>query len=292
MLKTLSRIPLFISMIRYGNAHNRDFGREHAAFFDDMLTDLQGLGVPSLEGLKVLDVGCGKAYWLSLLTAAKGAEATGIDPEAVRAEISFGKYWRILRANGLERFARTLLWDVAYRSPYYDALSKASGLALDHRKVALERAGVSPLPFEDNSFDLVVSHEVFEHLPDMDSAAREVRRVLKPDGLTYIFVHSFTSISGGHHIAWKYPDKEPSDTVPAWDHLRDNTHPNIPSWVNGFREPIYREAFEREFDILDWKYSHREGELLLTSQVREELSEYSEHELLTKGFTIIARPKA
>ncbi len=42
------------------------------------------------------------------------------------------------------------------------------------------------LPFEDNSFDLVVSQYVFHHLPDLDVALSEVDRVLKPGGALLI----------------------------------------------------------------------------------------------------------
>ena len=114
---------------------------------------------------------------------------------------------------------------------------------------------------------------------------------MKPDATTYIYVHSFTSISGGHHIAWKYPDTEPSDEVPPWDHLRDKRFPDIPSWVNGLREHEYREVFEQFFEIEDWFPTHREGEALLTTEIREELADYTEAELLTKGFVVVARPK-
>ncbi len=38
------------------------------------------------------------------------------------------------------------------------------------------------LPFRDNSFDHVFAFNVFEHLRDPATAAREIRRVLKPDG--------------------------------------------------------------------------------------------------------------
>jgi SAM-dependent methyltransferase len=38
------------------------------------------------------------------------------------------------------------------------------------------------LPFEDSSFDLVFGHAVLHHLPDLDGAFREFRRVLRPGG--------------------------------------------------------------------------------------------------------------
>jgi SAM-dependent methyltransferase len=146
--------------------------------------------------------------------------------------------------------------------------------------------------FPRGSFDLVVSHEVFEHIKDVDAIARDLRDILAPDGLTYIYVHNFTSISGGHHIAWKFPDTEPSQVVPPWDHLREKQFPEIPSWLNGMREAEYREIFGRYFTILQWIPSGREGVALLSPEIRRELARYSEGELLTKGFTIVARPKS
>ena len=38
------------------------------------------------------------------------------------------------------------------------------------------------LPFEDESFDLVLGHAVLHHIPDLDRAFREFDRVLKPGG--------------------------------------------------------------------------------------------------------------
>jgi len=39
------------------------------------------------------------------------------------------------------------------------------------------------LPFEDESFDLVLGHAVLHHIPDLDRAFAEFRRVLRPGGM-------------------------------------------------------------------------------------------------------------
>jgi ubiquinone/menaquinone biosynthesis C-methylase UbiE len=43
-------------------------------------------------------------------------------------------------------------------------------------------ADAEHLPYDDNSFDLVVGHAVLHHIPDVELSLREVLRVLKPGG--------------------------------------------------------------------------------------------------------------
>jgi SAM-dependent methyltransferase len=51
------------------------------------------------------------------------------------------------------------------------------GLPVDGRVADAER-----IPYEDETFDLVVGHAVLHHIPDVSAAMREVMRVLKPGG--------------------------------------------------------------------------------------------------------------
>lgn len=51
------------------------------------------------------------------------------------------------------------------------------GLRLDG-----EPADVEALPYEDDSFDLVIGHAVIHHVPDVEQAFREMLRVLRPGG--------------------------------------------------------------------------------------------------------------
>lgn len=47
---------------------------------------------------------------------------------------------------------------------------------------AVRNLDAGRIPFEDNTFDLVVSNQVFEHIPDLAPAVAEIARVLKPGG--------------------------------------------------------------------------------------------------------------
>jgi ubiquinone/menaquinone biosynthesis C-methylase UbiE len=51
------------------------------------------------------------------------------------------------------------------------------GLDVDGRVADAER-----IPYDDETFDLVVGHAVLHHIPDVELALREVLRVLKPGG--------------------------------------------------------------------------------------------------------------
>ena len=55
----------------------------------------------------------------------------------------------------------------------------ADGLGLEVETVKTE---AEELPFEDESFDLVFGHAVLHHIPDLDKAFAEFRRVLRPGG--------------------------------------------------------------------------------------------------------------
>jgi ubiquinone/menaquinone biosynthesis C-methylase UbiE len=57
----------------------------------------------------------------------------------------------------------------------------AAALGLDGVSTVATEA--ERLPFEDQSFDLVFGHAVLHHIPDLDRAFAEFRRVLRPGGM-------------------------------------------------------------------------------------------------------------
>ena len=103
----LNRLRLYLSIVRYGNAHNQDFAQENQAFFSDMQARLQPF-IGDLQGLRVLDVGCGTSWWMTLLFHSYGGHVTGTDTEFVSPHRGLSKYIGILRHNGFERMMRTL----------------------------------------------------------------------------------------------------------------------------------------------------------------------------------------
>jgi ubiquinone/menaquinone biosynthesis C-methylase UbiE len=104
------------------------------------------------RGLKVLEIGCGLGTDGAQFVRA-GAEYTGID--LTEAAIGLAR----------ERFV-------------------LSGLPGDFRVSDAEN-----LDFPDASFDLVYSHGVLHHTPDIEAAVGEIHRVLKPGGRAMVMLY-------------------------------------------------------------------------------------------------------
>jgi ubiquinone/menaquinone biosynthesis C-methylase UbiE len=81
----------------------------------------------------------------------------------------------LLRQNVVERAVATDISPGMLRQ--LSATARRLGLGVE----AVE-ADAESLPFEDGSFDLVLGHAVLHHLPGLDRAMSEFRRVLAPSG--------------------------------------------------------------------------------------------------------------
>lgn len=57
------------------------------------------------------------------------------------------------------------------------------------------RGSITNAPFEDNSFDLVFSHGVLHHVPDIHAAQKEIHRVLKPGGRLVVMLYAKYSLN-------------------------------------------------------------------------------------------------
>jgi len=104
------------------------------------------------RGLKVLEIGCGMGTDGAQFARA-GADYTGIDLTDAAIELA------------RKRFA-------------------VSGLSGNFRVSDAEN-----LDFPNDSFDLVYSHGVLHHTPDIAAAVREIHRVLKPGGRAVVMLY-------------------------------------------------------------------------------------------------------
>ena len=102
------------------------------------------------EGMKVLEIGCGT-----------------------------GSLW-MGRDDMLSKFGKLVLTDLSE-----GMLETARENIGDKANVVFQVADIQDLPFEDNSFDMVIANSMLYHVPDLKKGISEVRRVLRDDGAFY-----------------------------------------------------------------------------------------------------------
>jgi len=103
----------------------------------------------TIQGLKVLDVGCGGGI-LAESMALRGAQVTGIDLAK--------KSLKVAQLHSLE-----------------------SGVSMEYRCVAVEDLAAE----QPGSFDVVTCMEMLEHVPDPESVVRSCARLVKPGGWVF-----------------------------------------------------------------------------------------------------------
>lgn len=278
----------YLDLWRYWRRGARTFAAEDFRLYQESSRLLAALLGGRVSGRRMLDVGCGQHYPETLLYTNDGNMVTGIDLDVVAAGVSVGKYAAIARRNGLKRAAKSLGRELVFDRIYFAELDRLAGRRLDHSGLDLRTADAAHLPFAAATFDLVVSTNAFEHIENLDGAVGEIARVLQPGGLAHIDIHLFTSLSGGHHLEWTWPDADQTRTVPPWDHLLRNDHA-VDYYLNRQRLDAYRAAFARHLDIVQWVAGRREGQRFLTPGLRADLAGFSDEELLTRNVVVVAR---
>jgi ubiquinone/menaquinone biosynthesis C-methylase UbiE len=176
-------------------------------------------------------------------------------------------------------------------------------------RVRLEAADAHALPYDDGSFDVLVSGNTGEHLRDFGLALHECRRVLREGGVARHSVDPWFGPYGGHALC---------TTDAPWGHVRltgkqfaayVRTHrPHeaeeaIARWHDGFQEPRLTLAQSRRaveaagFTVREWtvlplpaRSPHRAA--LTRAALRECRAVHpsvTRQDLLARGYTVLAQ---
>lgn len=106
-------------------------------------------------------------------------------------------------------------WDITL-SDFSEGMLQYSKQNINLEQIKYEIIDIQDIPYEDESFDIIIARHMLYHVPDIDKALSEVKRVLKPHGKLYV------STNGKEHMQElielvkqydKYIDFNPSKLV-------------------------------------------------------------------------------
>ena len=95
---------------------------------------------------------------------------------------------------------------------------------------------VTPLPFPDSSFDLVLGPHVFEHIRNIIPLVADIHRILRPGGyLVAVVPHA------GCDSAWDSPAHVRSFTAATWTYFDRRTYEKDHSTHGAWQGALYRD---------------------------------------------------
>lgn len=148
------------------SASLEDFHWRNAQYF----RYIDQMPVSGADGLAVLDFGCGPGYDLvGFGTQSQPKRLVGID---------------VSRSSLAEARDRLKLHGIDPELYHHDVIA-------------------APLPIEDSSIDIVHSSGVLHHMPTMETALKELRRVLKPGGIAQFMVYHADSLWVHLYVAYE-----------------------------------------------------------------------------------------
>ncbi len=185
-----------------------------------------------------------------------------------------GRFVRYMRARGLDAWGSDI--SDGFRHTESDMIRSGE---INPSGSPFRKSALTPyrLDFPDDSFDLVLSNEVFEHVADYRSTLDEVRRVTRPDGVNL------------HFFPGRYCPIEPHVLVPGATLIR--WYPWLLFWaVVGVRNPYQNGLTAREVARLNRDYlirhtfypTLRDVERIVTD--RFENCTFAQREYLSHGF--------
>lgn len=246
----------------------------------------------------IFEVGYGARPLRLLALISMGLNARGIDLDAPLLRTSVPALWRVLRANGWQRFIKSTVRALVFDSHERKTLNRVLVRRGARLRVQPERflvGDVANVSLPSASIDFIYSEDVFEHIPReaLEGVCANLAQALTPQGLALISPAVFTGISGGHLVEW-YPHTLKADLdrrSEPWEHLRLRRF-KADCFLNEMRLHEYQQLFERHFKVTavhNLQAGH--GRSFLTEDVREELADYGMDELLGDKWRFVLRKK-
>jgi SAM-dependent methyltransferase len=190
--------------------------KRHVANFERLLNSFN----ININKKSLLEIGCFNGIKTFLLGCGNYSSVTGSD-------VSF--YYEDLAEKSSSSSVKNRLNNL--RDTVIKLFSENEQKSIKN-KVSFVEDDISKSVIADNSFDIIASWETLEHIGNIDNAFKNIRRILKPNGIAFHEYNPFFSLNGGHSFCTlDFP----------WGHCRLNEK-DFTRYLNEFRPKEYTAA--------------------------------------------------
>lgn len=185
-----------------------------------------------------------------------------------------GKLW-IKNQNFIDKNSEIILSDF---STNMLKCAKNNLKNLDY-KFNYKKINAEDIPYDDESFDVVIAEHMLYFVTDIEKALSEIKRVLKPNGIFYVTTNSCNSMIELNKLAEKFdPNLDINNNGLSSRFDLENGEKMLKKYFNNIELDILEGKIivDKAEPVVSYKASTIQGNSILVGEKREEFTKYLE----------------
>ncbi|MBN1045239.1 methyltransferase domain-containing protein [Clostridium botulinum] len=146
-------------------------------------------------------------------------------------------------------------------------------------KFKYKKINAEDIPYDDESFDVVIAEHMLYFVTDIEKALSEIRRVLKPNGIFYVTTNSCNSMIELNKLAEKFdPNLDINNNGLSSRFDLENGEKMLKKYFNNIESEILegKIILDKAEPVVSYKASTIQGNSILVGKKREEFTKYLE----------------
>ncbi|MBN1058324.1 methyltransferase domain-containing protein [Clostridium botulinum] len=185
-----------------------------------------------------------------------------------------GKLW-IKNQDFIDENSEIILSDF---SPNMLKCAKNNLENLDY-KFKYKKINAEDIPYDDESFDVVIAEHMLYFVTDIEKALSEIKRVLKPNGIFYVTTNSCNSMIELNKLAEKFdPNLDINNNGLSSRFDLENGEKMLKKYFNNIESETLegKIILDKAEPVVSYKASTIQGNSILVGKKREEFTKYLE----------------
>ncbi|WP_252255019.1 methyltransferase domain-containing protein [Clostridium sp. ZBS12] len=146
-------------------------------------------------------------------------------------------------------------------------------------KFKYKKINAEDIPYDDESFDVVIAEHMLYFVTDIEKALSEIKRVLKPNGIFYVTTNSCNSMIELNKLAEKFdPNLDINNNGLSSRFDLENGEKMLKKYFNNIESEILegKIILDKAEPVVSYKASTIQGNSILVGEKREEFTKYLE----------------